>query len=61
MCRGITNYHNDYIEPILLILVELNRQDAHPSSQTNIATPTSLPGVPDHWNEIWLNILNDDF
>ncbi|XP_028401916.1 protein trichome birefringence-like 6 isoform X2 [Dendronephthya gigantea] len=38
------------------------RQDAHPSSQTETAGSTDckhwcLPGVPDHWNEIWLNIL----
>ena len=42
------------------------RQDAHPSSQTKIASPTDckhwcLPGVPDYWNEIWLNLLTDDF
>ena len=41
------------------------RQDAHPSSQTKTAAPTDckhwcLPGVPDHWNEIWLNILNTE-
>lgn len=38
------------------------RQDAHPSSQTAIGAITDckhwcLPGVPDHWNEIWLNML----
>ena len=41
------------------------RQDAHPSSQTKTTAPTDckhwcLPGVPDHWNEIWLNILNNE-
>ena len=42
------------------------RQDAHPSSQARTPGRTDckhwcLPGVPDHWNEIWLNLLNDDF
>ena len=40
------------------------RQDAHPSSQTRIGGRTDckhwcLPGVPDHWNEIWLNMLRE--
>ena len=40
------------------------RPDAHPSSQANIGGVTDckhwcLPGVPDHWNEMWLNMLGD--
>ena len=39
------------------------RHDAHPSSQGDIRGTTDckhwcLPGVPDHWNEIWMNMLN---
>ena len=38
------------------------RQDAHPSSQRRAAGRQDckhwcLPGIPDHWNEIWLNML----